>query len=150
MKKLATFSLAMGMVLSGASFTAAAAQETAAEAKSEAVKVVYHINNAQDQALAGLRNIRNHLDTAPGTKIVVVTHSLGVDFLMSDYKDAEKVGPLVSALAARGVEFDVCRITLKNRNLSEDAFVLEANFVPSGVVRMAELQAKEGYAYIKP
>ena len=37
-----------------------------------------------------------------------------------------------------------------NKSLSEDAFVLEANFVPSGVVRMAELQAKEGYAYIKP
>ena len=33
-------------------------------------KVVYHINNAEAQATAGLRNIRNHLDVAPKTQIV--------------------------------------------------------------------------------
>ena len=30
-------------------------------------KVVYHINDAEHQALAGLRNVRNQLDTAPDT-----------------------------------------------------------------------------------
>ena len=28
-------------------------------------KVVYHISDAETQALAGLRNVRNHLDTDP-------------------------------------------------------------------------------------
>jgi uncharacterized protein len=46
--------------------------------------------------------------------------------------------------------FEVCEITLKNRNLKRDQFVMEANFTPSGVVRIAELQAKEKFAYIKP
>ena len=45
-------------------------------------KVVYHIDNAEMQATKGLRNVRNHLDVAPDTKIVVVTHADGVDFLM--------------------------------------------------------------------
>ena len=41
--------------------------------------VVYHLDNASIQGLKGLRNIRNHLDLAPQTKTIVVTHSEGVD-----------------------------------------------------------------------
>jgi len=33
-------------------------------------RVVYHIDDAAAQATKGLRNIRNHLDVAPETKIV--------------------------------------------------------------------------------
>jgi hypothetical protein len=50
---------------------------------SEPDKVVYHIDDASVQATKGLRNIRNHLDTVPSTKIVVVTPANGVDFLFS-------------------------------------------------------------------
>ncbi|OYU94985.1 MAG: hypothetical protein CFE45_19890, partial [Burkholderiales bacterium PBB5] len=50
-------------------------------------KVVYHVNDAQGQALATLRNIRNHLDTDPTAKITLVTHAQGVDFLMEGAKD---------------------------------------------------------------
>ncbi|MCB1996350.1 MAG: DsrE family protein [Rhodoferax sp.] len=113
--------------------------------------VVYHIDNAQAQAVKGLRNIRNHMDVDPTAKITVVTHANGVDFLMEGAKD-EKAGefaPLVSALVARGVKFEICEITLKNRNLKKDQFVQDAGFTPSGVVRLAKLQ-KEGAAYIKP
>jgi intracellular sulfur oxidation DsrE/DsrF family protein len=117
-------------------------------------KVVYHIDNSAQQATKGLRNIRNHLDEAPDTQIVVVTHADGVDFLLEGAKD--KANPnidyasLVSALKARNVRFEVCEITLKNRGISKDKFILDADFTPSGVVRVARLQAREGYAYIKP
>jgi hypothetical protein len=40
-------------------------------------------------------------------------------------------------------------ITLKNRNLKKEQFIQEAEFTPSGVVRLAKLQ-KQGAAYIKP
>lgn len=43
-------------------------------------KVVYHIDNAGVQATKAMRNIRNHLDTVPSTKVIVVTHADGVDF----------------------------------------------------------------------
>ena len=56
-------------------------------------------------------------------------------------------GP-VSALTARGVKFEVCEITLKNRNMKREQFIQEADFTPSGVVRLAKLQ-KQGSAYIK-
>jgi intracellular sulfur oxidation DsrE/DsrF family protein len=55
----------------------------------------------------------------------------------------------VSALASRGVKFEVCEITLKNRNLKKEQFIQEAAFTPSGVVRLAKLQ-KQGAAYIRP
>ena len=116
-------------------------------------KVVYHIDNAAEQALKGLRNIRNHLDVAPDTKIVVVTHADGIDFLFDGAKDPKsgtEYAPLVSALKAKGVTFEVCEITLKNRNISKDRFILDAGFTPSGVVRIAQLQSREHFAYIKP
>lgn len=119
----------------------------------EAINVIYHIDDADAQGLKGLRNIRNHLDVAPQTKIRVVTHANGVDILMDGAKDKSgkvEYASLISALVSRGVVFEVCEITLKNRNLKRDQFVMEANFTPSGVVRIAELQAKEKFAYIKP
>ena len=117
-------------------------------------RVVYHIDDAAAQATKGLRNIRNHLDVAPNTKITVVTHANGVDFLMEDAKDAKNpsvdYGSLVSALKARGVTFEVCEITLTNRSLKRQQFTLDAAFTPSGVARIAELQLRERAAYIKP
>lgn len=117
-------------------------------------KVVYHIDDAEMQATKGLRNIRNHLDTLPQTKLVVVTHANGVDFLMEGAKDKKNpdiaYGPLVSALKARGVVFEICEITLKNRNLKKDQFVLDAEYTPSGVARIGALQSREAFAYIKP
>tara|TARA_B110000503_G_C7119677_1_gene401914 strand:- start:511 stop:933 length:423 start_codon:yes stop_codon:yes gene_type:complete len=125
---------------------------TAAFAQSD--NVVYHIDNSATQATKGLRNVRNHLDVAPDTKIIVVTHAKGVDFLMEGAKDAKNANidyaALVSALKSRGVKFEICEITLKNRKLNKDQFILDAEFTPSGVVRLAQLQNREGFAYIKP
>ena len=57
----------------------------------------------------GLRNIRNHLDTEPTTKITVVTHA-SVDFLMEGEGRQRRAfaGP-VAALVARGVKFESAR-----------------------------------------
>ena len=136
--------------LAGALAAATLALAAAAPALAQD-RVVYHIDDAAAQGLKGLRNVRNHLDTDPEAKITVVTHANGVDFLMEGARDANGglfAGP-VAALVARGVRFEVCEITLKNRGLRRDQFLQEANFTPSGVVRLARLQ-KEGAAYIKP
>ena len=114
-------------------------------------KVVYHIDNSETQALKGLRNVKNHIDTDPTAQVTVVTHAEGVDFLMAGAKDrngSDFAGP-VAALKARGVKFEVCEITLKNRSMKKEQFIEEADFTPSGVVRIAKLQ-KLGFAYIKP
>jgi len=115
-------------------------------------KVVYHMDGGLSQATKGLRNIRNHLDTDSKAKIVVVAHAEGVDFLMEGAKTTnnQEFAALVGDLMARGVKFEICEITLKNRNLKKEQFILGPTFTPSGVVRIANLQAREQYAYIKP
>lgn len=114
-------------------------------------RVVYHISDAKAQALAGLRNARNQLDTDPAAQIIFVTHGEGVDFLMEGASDrnGSPYAATVGALVNRGVKFEVCEITLKNRSLKKERFIQEAEFTPSGVVRVTRLQ-KQGYAYLKP
>ena len=115
-------------------------------------KVVYHFDGGLAQATKGLRNIRNHLDTDPQAKIVAIAHAEGVDFLMEGAKTTnnQEFAALVGDLMGRGVKFEICEITLKNRNLKKEQFILGPTFVPSGVVRIANLQARDQYAYIKP
>jgi len=114
-------------------------------------KVAYHISDSATQALAGLRNVKNHLDTDPTAQITVVTHAGGVDFLMYDAQDrnGNPYEIAVQQLVGRGVKFEVCEITLKNRKLERKQFIPEAAFTPSGVVRLSKLQG-QGYSYIKP
>lgn len=137
MKLLKVFALTLALLSSGLAWSQS--------------KVVYHISDAEPQALGGLRNVRNHLDIDPTAKITVVSHGNGVDFLMEGAKDKNGslyAGP-ISALKSRGVTFEVCEITLKNRSLKSEQFLHEADFTPSGVVRIAKLQ-HQGYAYIRP
>lgn len=141
MNTLRRFSIVLLLAAAAATSSPAWAQD----------RVVYHIDDADQQALKALRNIRNHLDTEPKTQIVVVTHANGIDFLLEGAKDrqgGEFAGP-VAALVARGVKFEICEITLRNRNLKKDQFLQEAEFTPSGVVRLTKQQL-QGWAYIKP
>ena len=65
----------------------------------------------------------------------------------------DRLGPFdarVQDLMGRGVKFEVCEITLRNRKLKKDQFILGVDYVPSGVVEITHLQQKEGYAYLKP
>ena len=117
----------------------------------EPVKAVYHINDSTN-ATALMRNVGNHLEVDPTAKIVVISHAQGVDFLMNDAKDrnGNPYNVTVEQLSAKGVKFDVCEITLKNRKMERKQFIPEAKFGPSGVAEVARLQAREGYVYLKP
>ncbi len=113
-------------------------------------KVVYHVNDSSVARIA-LRNVENHMNASPNARIVVVTHGRGIDFLLNDAKDDKGAfAPQVASLKDQGVEFRVCRNTLKSRKLDDDAVILEAQVVPSGVAEIGRLQAREGYVYLKP
>lgn len=136
MKKI--FALMLGLLLAGAAFAQ--------------IKVVYHLSEGVPQASRAIGNIRNHLATDPSAKIVVVTHGLGIDFLIdgaTNQLDQPFAGS-ISDLANKGVEFRVCNNTLTSRKISADKLVMEAKVVPSGVAEVARLQAKEGFVYLRP
>ncbi len=113
--------------------------------------VVYHINE-NGSASALLVNVRNHLAATPDTHIHVVSHGRGIDFLLKDARDAggEPYAGKVKLLAAQGVQFKVCRNTLKGRGLGDEAVDGNASVVPSGVAEIARLQTEEKAAYLKP
>jgi intracellular sulfur oxidation DsrE/DsrF family protein len=115
-------------------------------------KVVYHFNEGLVQATNGLRNINNHLEVNPKAKIVVVSHAQGVDFLMKGARDknGNPYNVAVEDLKARGVTFEVCEITLRNRKLTKAQFIEEVTYVPSGVAEITRKQQREGYSYLKP
>ena len=123
----------------------------AASAARAQEKVVYHFDGGLEQATKGLRNINNHLEVDPKARLIAVTHADGVDFLMEGAKDRfGSFDARVQDLMGKGVKFQVCEITLRNRKLKKDQFILGVEFVPSGVVQITHLQQKEGYAYLKP
>lgn len=121
-------------------------------AAQEGVKVVYHLNEGLPQASRALGNIRNHLGAEPKTKIVVVTHGAGIDFLLDGAVDAkgQSYSAAIGNLANQGVEFKVCNNTLTGRQISPDKVVMEAKVVPSGVAEVGRLQAQEGFVYLRP
>lgn len=124
-----------------------------AGAATDEEKVLYHINDST-VARAALGNIRNHLNatTEGKAKIVVVTHGNGVDFLLDGAadKNGSPYNIAVEELMAQGVDFRVCNNTLKARSIDPKRVQQGARIVPSGVAEIGRLQAKEGFAYIKP
>ena len=121
-------------------------------ATNEPVKVVYHMVDGIDQATRGMGNIRNHLRESPDTKIVVVAHGEGINFLLEGAQDrnGKPFDAAVAALASQGVQFRVCNNTLVARGIPATKLLLEAKVVPAGVVEVARLQAREGYVYLRP
>jgi intracellular sulfur oxidation DsrE/DsrF family protein len=121
-------------------------------AHAQDVKAVYHISTGVESAAGAMNNIQNHLNADPKAKIVVVALGAGIDFLLQDATDSKgrEFSAAVSDLAGRGVEFRVCNNTLVSRNINPDRLLMETRMVPSGVAEVARLQAREGFAYLKP
>lgn len=116
------------------------------------IKVVYHLSEGIPQASRAINNIRNHLAADPTAKIVVVTHGLGIDFLI-DGATNQMEQPFAGAigdLASKGVEFRVCNNTLVSRKIDPSKLAMEAKVVPSGVAEVAKLQARESHVYLRP
>ena len=143
-KAMAVFALAAALTVGTAPAALAAGEG--------AVKVVYHVNEGNAQALNALRNIRNHLTADPSAKIVVVTHAGGINFLLDGAQDANGAPfeATVQELKSKGVEFRVCQFTLQRNNIDPKKVIPEASLVPSGVAEVSRLQFKEGFAYLRP
>ena len=137
-------------LLAGAAFALASLGTLAAPG--DPVKVVYHMNEDVDHAPQALRNVRNHLSVDPKAKIVMVMHAAGINYLMKGAKDknGNPFEVTVQDLKSQGVEFRVCEITLKSRNIDKSKLIEDVTYVPSGVAEVSRLQIQEGYAYLKP
>jgi len=113
-------------------------------------KVIYHLSDSRT-ASAALRTLGNHLQASPTTKVVVVAHNEGVDFLLRGARDesGQLFETAVQRFKQRGVEFRVCTNTLVRRKIEATGIVPEATLVPSGIEEIERLQQAEGYSYLR-
>jgi uncharacterized protein len=118
----------------------------------EPVKVVYHLADGLDQAARAMTNIRNHLRAEPDTKIVVVANGDGIRFLLAGAKErnGRPFDVAVATLMTQGVEFRLCGNTLTAHDVPVAQVLPGVKVVTSGVVEAARLQAREGFAYLRP
>ena len=135
--------LFVAAMLAGCAAVASAAQP---------ISVVYHLNEGLAQAQRAIGNICNHLNAEPSTRIVVVTHGRGIDFLLEGATNdkGQAFESAVADLAGRGVQFRVCNNTLVGRDIPKEKVIMEAKIVPSGVAEVARLQAQEHFVYLRP
>jgi intracellular sulfur oxidation DsrE/DsrF family protein len=131
--------------------------------KGPGVSCLYHCDFGDPARFAQvLTNISNHYgaydNDSEKVKIVIVTHSQGIKFFLSDLAgtpwEKETLDPAVYdrfvGLTKLGLEAYLCQITFKRLNV-DPAKARSApflSFVPSGVATVADLQSK-GFAYLK-
>ena len=130
-------------------------------------KVVYHADFSDPRRFSAMLTSINNMVTfyqneliEYDVRIVFVAH--GIRFLTNDaLKDTPFAsdaalderrenlhGRLSSLQSVQGVKLELCDITRTGINLPKDDLYKGVELVPSGVVRIAELQSY-GFAYIK-
>jgi hypothetical protein len=133
----------------------------------EGAKVVYHADFADPRRFSAMLTSINNMVTYYqnelvdyDVRIVFVAH--GIRFLTDDKlegtpfaEDAEmaerrqnNAGRLDALRSVQGVKLELCDITRSQVGLAQEKLYEGVNSVPSGVVRIAELQ-DQGFAYIK-
>ncbi len=115
-------------------------------------KVVYHLNDV-NTAHGVLRNIKNHLNAVgqDNVEIIAVAHSSGAYALVMGTQDhkGKTFDMAIRSLARRGVTFQLCANTVRNKKIPKTSIDPNAKLVPSGVAQLVNLQ-QQGYLYIKP
>jgi len=146
---------------------ALAAMLAGTSAAAQVAKVVWHVDFSEPRRLSAMiQNVNNMVTTYQGNledyDVRIVFLSGGIRFLTTDplkgtpfeedaaYRAArpDLITRLQQLRTLHDVKLEVCEITREQLELPKDKVIEGVAPVRSGVVRIAELQAK-GYAYLK-
>lgn len=138
------------MILSAVLFSQGAFAENAAH------KIAIHVdqNNPQvmNMALNNAKNVASYYEAKGETiQIELVAYGPGLMMLRDD-KSPVKDRISTMALEIPNLTFSACNNTIKGMTKKEGheiKIISEARVVPSGVVRLTELQ-ENGYTYVRP
>jgi intracellular sulfur oxidation DsrE/DsrF family protein len=117
-----------------------------------AIQVDQNDKAVMELALNNAKNVLDHYKAkGEAVDIEIVTYGPGLHMLRADTSPVkERIGPL--SFENPSIKFIACGNTQANQSKAEGrpvTLIAEAKVVPSGVVRLMELQ-KRGYAYIRP
>ena len=136
-------------------------------AQDGASKVVYHVDFGEPRRLSAMLTSIHNMVTHYNNDFLeydvrIVLNAHGIRFVTDDplegtpFEADETLrerrdnlkGRLATLMDLYGVRVELCNITRKEIGLAKDKVYDAVEFVPSGVVRIAELQQK-GFAYLK-
>jgi hypothetical protein len=159
--------MAMFVLSVAGTLNAVAADQPAAKPAEEVVKVVYHADFADPRRFSAmLANIHNMVSTYQSElkeyDVRIVFVSYGIRFVTQDklagtpfaedaalkQRRAELLGRLATLRDTEGVKLELCEITREAVRLPREKIIPGVASVPSGVVRIVELQ-RQGFAYLK-
>ncbi|CUX82399.1 MAG: hypothetical protein HLUCCA05_01700 [Roseibaca calidilacus] len=125
-------------------------------ALAEGAKVAIHVDEERietmNMALNNAANIISHYEgLGQDVTVEIVTYGPGLHMLREDTSPvADRISTM--ALTHDNLSFSACLNTvqaMQQRAQTEIPLLSEANVVPSGAVRLMELQY-DGYAYLRP
>lgn len=109
-------------------------------------KIVFQVTSDDTLVHKSLmKQLKNILTVAPGTKIEVVCHGPGLYLLV---KDRSMYREQITAMKGKGVQFAACEFAMAERKITIEQLVSEAVPVPSGILEIATRQ-EEGWSYIR-
>lgn len=109
-------------------------------------KIIFQLVTADTTAHKALmKQISNITSVAPQTKIEVVCHGPGLQMLVAG---KTIVGDKIAKFSDKGVVFNACEFSMKERNVSKESIVTQAVYVKAGILEIVSKQ-QEGWHYIK-
>lgn len=112
----------------------------------EELKIIFQLTSADSMAHKALmKQIGNITSVEPSAKIEVVCHGPGLEMLRND---KSVVGNKISEFVAKGVVFDACEFSMKERNVSREIMLPGVTYVKAGIIHIVRRQ-NEGWSYIK-
>ena len=109
-------------------------------------KIIFQLTSGDTTAHKQLiKQFNNILSVSPTTKIEVVCHGAGLDMLVSGKTILEDK---IKILADKGVVFNACEFSIKERKVDRSKIISVSGFVPAGIVEIVSKQ-EQGWSYIK-
>lgn len=122
------------------------AQQRKTETVKAEHKIIFQLTTNDTTAHKQLmKQFNNILSLSPTTQIEVVCHGPGLDMLLSHKTIVEEK---IKSLHDRGVIFNACEFSLKERKIEKSNIIIIAGFVPAGIIEIVSKQ-EQGWNYIK-
>ncbi|MCF8423013.1 MAG: DsrE family protein [Bacteroidia bacterium] len=120
--------------------------QTNADIQKPEHKIIFQLTSGDSTAHKQLiKQFNNILSVSPTTKIEVVCHGLGLDMLVSGKTIVEDK---IKILSEKGVVFNACEFSIKERKVDRSKIISSAGFVPAGIIAIVSKQ-EQGWSYIK-
>lgn len=109
-------------------------------------RIIFQLTSGDTTAHKQLmKQFGNILTVSPTTKIEVVCHGAGLDMLVSDKTIVEEK---IKQFSEKGVVFNACEFSIKERKVDRNKIIKSAGFVPAGIIEIVSKQ-EQGWSYIK-